>query len=113
MHEFSICQSLVRQVENLAVEHGASRVLSIHLRIGPLSGIEPQLLASAFQQIITGSAAESAQLQLTQSPIRVHCLECGADTEALINRLVCGKCGHWRTRLLSGDEMLLESVEFE
>ncbi len=41
MHEMSICQALMDQVERIAKEQGASRVDSIVLSIGPLSGVEP------------------------------------------------------------------------
>ena len=30
---------------------------------------------------------------------------------ATVNRLLCGACGDYHTRLLSGDEMILASVE--
>ena len=46
-------------------------------------------------------------------PVRVLCKQCGAETRAEINRLVCGECGAWQTQLVSGDEMLLASVELE
>ena len=35
----------------------------------------------------------------------------GAETPAEPNKLVCGECGDWHTQLVSGDEMLLDSVE--
>ena len=44
-------------------------------------------------------------------PVRVRCEQCGAETDALPNRLLCGACGDFRTQLLSGDEMLLASLE--
>ena len=30
-----------------------------------------------------------------------------------MNRLICGACGDWHTQLLSGDELILESVELQ
>jgi hydrogenase nickel incorporation protein HypA/HybF len=44
-------------------------------------------------------------------PVRVRCDDCGADTQAAPNRLLCEDCGSWRTRLVSGDEMLLANLE--
>ena len=43
MHELSVCLSLLDQVERIAREHGADRVVRIVLRIGPLSGVEAPL----------------------------------------------------------------------
>jgi len=113
MHELSVCQGIIAQVEALAVEHNAACVTNIKVSIGPLSGIEPQLLAQAFPIAASGSRAKKAVLDISVLPIRVHCHACGADTEASVNSLICGQCRHWQTTLLSGDEMLLASVEFE
>ena len=48
MHELAICQALMEQVERIAEEERADQVLSIHLAIGPLSGVESRLLEQAF-----------------------------------------------------------------
>ena len=43
----------------------------------------------------------------------VECLTCGEQTDASVNRLVCAACGDYRTQLVSGDELLLKSIELE
>jgi hydrogenase nickel incorporation protein HypA/HybF len=111
MHELSICLSLLDQVERIAREHGADRVERILLRIGPLSGVEAPLLANAYPLAAAGTIAEAATLEIESAPVRVHCTECGAETDAAPNRLLCGDCGGWHTRLVSGDEMLLANLE--
>jgi hydrogenase nickel incorporation protein HypA/HybF len=111
MHELSVCYGILRQLEDIAREHQASAVASLRLQIGPLAGIEPQLLAQAFPLASAGTVAADAALQLETLPVRVRCKHCGAETEATANRLLCGRCGDWQTQLLSGDEMLLASVE--
>ena len=113
MHELAVCQGLLRQVEAIAREHGADRVTRIVVRIGPLSGVEPDLLAGAFPLAATDTRAARAELVIERLPVRVHCNTCGAETEATPNRLLCGACGDWHTRLIGGDEMLLASVELD
>lgn len=113
MHELAVCQGLMTQVEQIAQRENAERVTRILLNIGPLSGVEARLLADAFPIASAGSVAEGAQLVIEQLPIRVACLSCGAESDASANRLLCGACGDYRTRLLSGDEMLLTSLELE
>jgi len=113
MHELSVCQSMLRQVEHIAAEHGARAVTAIKVQIGPLSGVEPQLLSQAFPIASAGTVAAAADLQLESLPVRVRCRTCGAETEAAVNRLLCGECGDWQTQLLSGDELLLASVELD
>ena len=112
MHELSMCQALMRQVQDIAREHRAVAVTSVKVQIGPLSGVEADLLKQAFPLASAGSVAEAAQLVIEKLSIRVRCENCGAETAAEPNKLVCGTCGDWHTRLISGDEMLLASVEF-
>lgn len=111
MHELSVCQSLLDQVMRIADENAATAVTRVILRIGPLSGVEPELLQQAFPLARAGTVAEQAELVIESLPVRVRCDACGAETDAAPNRLVCGACGDWHTRLSSGDELMLVSVE--
>lgn len=113
MHELSVCQSLLSQIESVALENRATAVHRVTLQIGPLSGVEPQLLQQAFPIAVAGSIAEHAVLEVELLPVRVACDECGAQTEVSANKLICGQCGHWQTHLLGGDEMLLASLELD
>jgi hydrogenase nickel incorporation protein HypA/HybF len=113
MHELSVAQALVEQVENLAVQHGAAGVHLIRVRIGLLAGVEPELLATAFPMAAAGTKSERARLDFVSAPIRVRCQTCGAESEAKPNNLVCGACGDWHTTVVSGDEMILETVELD
>ncbi len=112
MHELSICQSLIKQVLEIAQAYPGHRVESITLKIGPLSGVEPSLLKSAFPLVCPETCAEEAQLIIEDLPIKIRCLQCGTESETVANRLLCQYCGDWRTQLQSGDEMLLASIEF-
>jgi hydrogenase nickel incorporation protein HypA/HybF len=111
MHELSICQALLRQVEEIAAREGARRVERVLLRIGPLSGVVPELLRQAFGIARAGTAAAQAELVVEALPVRIRCTGCGAESEVPPNRLLCGRCGDFRTQMLSGDELLLASVE--
>lgn len=113
MHELSVCQGLLHQLERVAGEHGARAVTRVVLRIGPLAGVEPRLLEDAFPIAMAGTIAAAAVLEVERLPIRVRCSACGGESEARTDRLVCGLCGHWQTQLTSGDELLLASVELD
>ena len=111
MHELSICQALLAQVEQVVTEHQAQAAARIVVHIGPLAGVEPRLLQEAFPLAAAGGIAQGAELQIEELPLRVQCACCGAESEAQPNRLLCGVCGDWHTRLISGDDMVLASVE--
>ncbi len=111
MHELSVCLSLLDQVQSIARDHGASRVERILLQVGPLSGVEGELLRNAFPLAAAGTLAEAAVLDIEPAAVRVHCTQCGVESAAAPNRLLCAACGSHHTRLVSGDELLLARVE--
>lgn len=113
MHELAVAQALVEQVDALIDQHRASCAVLIRVRIGPLAGVVPDLLATAFPLAAAGRRMAHAELDLVAAPITVRCQTCGAETEATISRLLCGVCSDWHTQVVSGDELLLESVELE
>ena len=69
MHELAVCQGLMNQVDEIARRENAQLVTRITLLIGPLSGIEPQLLRDAFPIAAAGSVAEDAQLSIEEQAI--------------------------------------------
>jgi len=111
VHELSLCEDLMQQVLAIADEHAAVRVASITLRLGPLSGVEPELLKNAFTISRAGTVAEEAELVMESQPVRVRCRQCGAESDATANNLLCRACGAYETLLLSGDELILARVE--
>lgn len=113
MHELSICSALLDQIEALARQNGASAVRRIEVEIGPLSGVEPHLLQQAFSVARAGTCADTAELILERSEVRVRCESCGGESRAAVNRLLCGHCADWRTRVIAGDELMLRRVELE
>ncbi|MBW9265864.1 MAG: hydrogenase maturation nickel metallochaperone HypA [Candidatus Thiodiazotropha sp. (ex. Lucinisca nassula)] len=111
MHELSVCQAMLAQVEAIAKRENASQVIRIVIHIGPLSGVVPELLQQAFTIARAGSIAAEAELETALQLVRVRCQQCGAECDVSANRLICCECGDFRTQLISGDELLLASVE--
>jgi hydrogenase nickel incorporation protein HypA/HybF len=113
MHELSVCSALIDQVERIALERGADSVSRIVLRIGPLSGVEPELLRRAYPLAAIGTVAVNAELEIDAADVVVCCSQCGGESTVAPNRLLCAACGDFRTRVISGDEMILQSLELE
>ncbi len=111
MHEYSICIALLEQVEQIAYQHHAEQVDKIILKIGPLSGVEAELLQHAWPLAAAATISEQAELVIESAPVVVRCTQCNTESEVPPNRLLCTACGDFRTRLVSGDEMLLASIE--
>lgn len=111
MHELSICLALIEQVDRIARERNARTVSRIVVELGPLSGVDASLLLHAYPLAAAGTVAEDAELDIEASGIVVQCSSCGARSAATPNRLLCSNCGDYRTRIVSGDEMILQRVE--
>ena len=113
MHEFAICQGLIRQVEAIARQNNAQFVTSIALRIGPLAGVDATLLQHAFTVASAEGMTKGTKLQIECSPILIYCRACDKESTASPNNLICAGCGNWHTELLQGNELLLLNVELE
>ena len=63
MHEKHLTEDLVRQLETLAAEEGAPRVLRIRVRLGALSHFTPEHFREHFEEAAAGTPAEGAEVQ--------------------------------------------------
>lgn len=113
MHELSVCMSLLHEVARIARAADARAVHSVTVCVGPLSGVEAGLLSRAFEVARCGTVANAATLIVDVACVRVRCMICGAENEAAPNRLLCARCGEYRTRVIEGDELLLSAVEMD
>tara|TARA_Y100001933_G_scaffold263481_1_gene325168 strand:+ start:1590 stop:2003 length:414 start_codon:yes stop_codon:yes gene_type:complete len=113
MHEMAVCNELLAQVRASAVQHGARSVATITVRIGALSGVEPDLLERAFTIARAGDYTDQARLVIETIGVRIRCRACGNENDAAANRLLCSACGGYTVDLVGGDELLLASIELQ
>ncbi len=114
MHELSIMQALFEQLQGIAREYGARRVLKFRVEVGPLSNVVPELLYDAFMAFRAAEPLlEKAEMDLIRVPLRLRCADCGEVTEPQGFRMVCGSCGSKRVEVVQGEDLLLRDVELE
>jgi hydrogenase nickel incorporation protein HypA/HybF len=111
VHELSLCQNLVDQLEALVRQHGALSVARLEVEVGALSGVEAQLLADAFSLARLGTVADSAELVTRVVAPRVRCRPCGIESDTPPNRLSCPACHSPDTDLVQGQALILARVE--
>jgi hydrogenase nickel incorporation protein HypA/HybF len=110
MHEYSLVSAMVDRVLREAGERRAVAVHKLAVRIGALSGVEPELFASAFTLVREG-LLENAALEIRRAEAKWACPSCGAAIAAGAP-LRCVSC-EIPAKLASGDEILLEQIEME
>jgi len=113
MHERSLVRALLRQVEALAAEHAPHRVLGIRVRIGEFSGVEPELLQSAYDDMVEHTTLRGAELAIDEVPLEAVCQQCGQTFHVDNFRFECAECGSVQLTISGGEELLLESVAME
>jgi hydrogenase nickel incorporation protein HypA/HybF len=111
VHEYSIIQSLVRRVEIEALQRHALSVGRIRIALGELSGVDPELLASAYEVFRERTICEGAPMEIRSVPALWECSGCGRPF-ARGEILQCPVCRR-QARLASGDEIILEQIEME
>jgi hydrogenase nickel incorporation protein HypA/HybF len=110
MHEYSLVSAMVDRIEKEARARSAVAVHRLGVRIGALSGVEPELFASAFTLVRQG-LLENATLDIRRSEAAWACPACGRAIEAG-GVLRCAPCDA-PAKLVTGDEILLEQIEME
>jgi len=105
----SLVRSLLSQVEKIRSENGGLAVETIHIEVGPLSGVEPALLHSAFDQAAPDCGMLDAQLVIDEVPLMAHCHSCGTVAVEQV-RIRCPNCGNDDVQIVGGDEVRLQSV---
>ena len=111
MHELSVAISLVEQLEQVARRERASRITSVHLALGALSGVEREPLEFCFPMAAAGTLAEGARLEIEEVPVTVRCGPCGTETAVAEPRLACPRCGAPGVEIVGGRELTVRSME--
>jgi hydrogenase nickel incorporation protein HypA/HybF len=112
MHEIGIMSAALTAVLAEASRHGARRVGRIVLRVGALSGAEPEALRFAFAALSPGTPAAGAALDIDTVAARAHCPDCAADFEAGAGFVTeCPRCRRLCGDLRQGRELELARVE--
>ena len=113
MHELSIANSILDAVRAEAVRRPGARLVKVGVRVGELSGIQPDALSFSFEALVRGSNLEPLALEIEDCPRRQRCPECGREFEVHDFDTACPACGEVRTRCISGDELDLAYIEIE
>jgi hydrogenase nickel incorporation protein HypA/HybF len=113
MHEYSVVRSLLRQIELLAKQHRASRVNRVQVSVGEFSGVDIDLLESAFVQLAPESIARGAALQLRRVGLRAECRTCQQSFDVENFRFRCPVCEETEISVIGGEHLVLDSVTLE
>ncbi|HLW66860.1 MAG TPA: hydrogenase maturation nickel metallochaperone HypA [Gemmataceae bacterium] len=113
MHELSIALSILDIAAEEAKRLGGS-VAAIHLRLGPLSGVAPAALRSAYGLAREMSALPKAELVIDEVPLVGYCATCTAERSPPSElELFCPVCSTPMPQILGGRELEVVALELE
>jgi hydrogenase nickel incorporation protein HypA/HybF len=114
VHELSIAQSLIDLAIEAAAREQAERVIGLHIKIGALAGVVKEALLFSFELAAIGTPCEGAALEVDDVGVTIFCPECHARKAPTdIYCLCCPTCGAFASKVLSGRELDLVSVEVD
>lgn len=112
MHEYSLVEALVRRVEEEASRRGAIQIHRLSVRIGELSGVDPELFLTAYETFRRGTVCERAPLSLSHVPATWSCPACRGPIPRGAP-LRCAACGEPARLDEGGDALTLDGIEME
>ncbi|MBI2480122.1 MAG: hydrogenase maturation nickel metallochaperone HypA [Planctomycetia bacterium] len=113
MHEYSLARALLHQVEHVARCEGATGVQSVRVTIGEFTGVDPDLLRLAFENVVERSPFMNTELIIEKVPLEARCENCSNEFLVERFRFACPKCESGAVRVIRGEEMMLERVMLE
>jgi len=113
MHEFSLVQTLLRQIDAIRCEQAAERVTAVRVSVGEFSGVEPDLFRDAFEILTAETPMREAELQMNRVTLECECHECSKLFGVERFRFECPKCKSRNVTIVRGQELVLESVTVE
>lgn len=112
MHELGIAAAALQQTLDRAQRAGGGRVSRIALRIGELSGVDPDALRFALTALLDGTAAEGAAIDIECVGAIARCPDCARDFAPNADAgFFCPRCGSAGATLAQGRELELTRLE--
>ena len=111
MHEMALAESVLQILRDNARSQGFTRVKTVWLEIGRLSGVEPQALRFCFDAVTRDSLAEGARLEIVDTPGQAWCMRCSEPVTIAARYDSCPRCGSHQLQVTGGTEMRVRELE--
>jgi hydrogenase nickel incorporation protein HypA/HybF len=123
MHEFSTAKEIIKTILAVAQQHRARRITEVNLQIGILTMLNLEQLEFCFHVLAEDTIAQEAKLNISYSPMKLICNNCGFDGEISQNRikdspelimlLKCPKCESNDTDVDEGRSCSIQDIKVQ
>ena len=109
----SLAEGVLQLIEDSARQQRFSRVSTVWLEIGELSGVEVEAMKFCFDAVTRDSVAQGARLEIIALPGSGWCMACAATVPMSEVFGECPLCGGHQMQVTGGTEMRLKELEVE
>ncbi len=111
MHELSLLQSLLEQLDQLKVDHDLESINEVYLSVGEISGVDISFFQSTADLYLPSTPWARLILHFQELPWRIRCLDCYQEQVVIEQNNQCQQCHSQQTTTIQGREFLIQRVE--
>ena len=105
MHELSIATGIIEIATQEAAEKKLVKIEEIGVKIGALTGVNPDALQFAFDASIIDTPLDGAKLKIEFVEIAGVCRSCKRDIRVIDYGFICEHCGSTDLEITRGEEL--------
>jgi len=114
VHEMGIIIHLAKTLDGLAEENNVTKIGSVTLQIGEVSGIITDYFVECWDYFKKKHPLmEESVLKIEPIHAVTHCDACGKDYDTVPQGKTCPYCGSGNTWLITGNECIIKEIEAE
>jgi hydrogenase nickel incorporation protein HypA/HybF len=113
MHELGIATSILERVKRAAAERPGVAIQKVGVRVGELSGVDPEALSFAWEALLKDTPWEPVVLEIDFRRRVQRCRDCSHEFETDAFLTECPNCASVHTETISGDELDIVFFELE
>ena len=112
MHELGTIHYVIDTVEKLAVENELTKIGSVTLEVGEVSGIIPRFLSDYWEYAKKKTTyLQEAELKIETIQAVTYCQDCGKTYPTVQYAKICPYCQSSNTFLVTGNEYVIKEIE--
>ena len=113
MHEFSLCQNIVRTVNDHLKENKLTHksVHKVVLSVGELAGVDIASLSFWFPVVCRDTLLDEAEFEIITESASAECLSCQKSFTIKHRYDACPHCQSYEKKVLSGENMIIKNIE--
>lgn len=113
MHERGLVSGLLAQIREVVSPRSPGCVRAVHLTVGEFTGVEPELVRSAFEELAPAVLHHRVQLQLQVVRLAARCRACAEEFDVERFHFVCPSCACDNVEIIAGEQFELTSLTIE